>query len=89
MGIGAPELFILLLTLIVMALPVWMLVDVAGRSPSAFADANRGARGLWLTVAILALFAIGLGALVALGYLLGVRPALGPRSTATPSSDTA
>lgn len=72
-GLGAPELLILLLLLGSVVLPLWGLVDAARRTDASFHAAGQN-RTLWIVLNALGLLVWGFGAVVALVYLLVVRP---------------
>lgn len=72
-GLGAPELLIVLLLLGSVVLPLWGLVDAARRPDGQFQAAGQN-KTLWIVLNALGLLVWGFGAVVALVYLLVIRP---------------
>ena len=72
-SLGAPELLILVLLLGSVVLPLWGLVDAARRPDEEFRAAGQN-KTLWIVLNALGLLVWGFGAVVALVYLLVVRP---------------
>jgi hypothetical protein len=72
-SLGAPELVTLLLLFASFGLPLWGLVDAARRDEARFRAAGQN-KTLWIVLNALGLVVWGVGAIVALVYLLVVRP---------------
>ena len=78
-ALGLPELLIILVVGVVglggLAVAVWAVVDIAGRSPADF-EAIGSNRTAWLVGVVVASVACGLGIVAGPAYLVGVRPKL-------------
>jgi len=74
-NLGAPELLILAWPVLTLGLTIWALVDAAGRPDEAWQRAGQ-TRALWIVLLALGLVFCMLGLIVALIYLLSIRPQL-------------
>lgn len=69
-----PGFVVVLFALLSLALVIWAIVDVAQRPPSALSS---GAKTAWIIALIVGTLVFGIvGLIVALVYLVGIRPRL-------------
>ncbi|MCA1697089.1 MAG: PLDc N-terminal domain-containing protein [Actinobacteria bacterium] len=68
-GVGAPELIIIVLVVIIMGLPIWGIIDAAIRSDAEWAETGQS-KGVWILVQLV-LWTLG-----SVVYFLAIRPKL-------------
>jgi hypothetical protein len=72
MNFGAPELSILTIGLVPLALSIWGIVDAASRPDSAWEQSGQS-KVLWIVLQAVLIFGC-VGWIVSLVYLLAIRP---------------
>lgn len=75
MNLGAPELLIGLAAVAAVALPIWGIADAALRPSDAWRSIGQN-RTVWIALQLVLTFVFGIGLIVALVYLLAIRPKL-------------
>jgi Protein of unknown function (DUF2516)/Phospholipase_D-nuclease N-terminal len=73
MIIGPGLLFVASIPLVVFGLSIWAIVDVSSHSKRDFYEAG-SSKVAWIIVIALFTFLYGFGSLIAIFYLIGVRP---------------
>jgi uncharacterized membrane protein len=72
MNLGAPELLILLIGLVPLALTIWGIADAAGRPDGAWQQSGQS-KVLWIVLQVVGLF-VCLGWILSIVYLAAIRP---------------
>jgi hypothetical protein len=73
LNVGVPELVIIAVVLVSIAVPLWALVDASGRPEAAFRAAGQN-KTLWIVLSAVGLVVPGLGPVLPVVYLLAIRP---------------
>lgn len=73
MNVGAPELLILLLTVVPYGVIIWGIVDSASRPDWAWQQSGQN-KTLWVVLQVVGLFFCLIGFILALIYLTTIRP---------------
>jgi hypothetical protein len=84
LNVGAPELVIIAVVLVSIAVPVWALVDAAQRPDTAFRAAGQS-KTLWIVLSALGLVVPVLGPVLPVVYLLAIRPQVRAAQVAVPA----
>lgn len=72
-NLGAPELLILLLTVVPYGVIVWGIVDAATRPEWAWQAAGQS-KVLWIVLQVIGLFLCLVGVILSVAYLVAIRP---------------
>jgi Protein of unknown function (DUF2516) len=83
MNLGAPELLIVLIGLVPLALSIWGIVDAASRPEWAWQRAGQS-KVLWIVLQVVGIF-VCLGWILSIVYLASIRPQVAQNQQGPPS----
>jgi hypothetical protein len=83
MNLGAPELLIVLIGLVPLALSIWGIVDAASRPEWAWQRAGQS-KVLWIVLQVVGIY-VCLGWILSIVYLASIRPQVAQNQQGPPS----